>query len=142
MTIMVTTKPASRAAMVQKVCSPGGIEAWLVEDYAVPLIAFDFAFRGGAAQDPAGKPGTGAMMTSLLDEGAGALDAEAFHQAMDDKAIEIAFSADRDFFSGRLKTLSKHIDAAIELLRLAPTEARLDLEEIARVSGQIGGRTE
>jgi zinc protease len=138
MTIMVTTKPVSRAATVQKVRSPGGIEAWLVEDYAVPLIAFDFAFRGGAAQDPVGKPGTGAMMASLLDEGAGDLDAETFHQAMDDKAIELSFSADRDYFSGRLKTLSKHIDAAVELLRLAVNEPRFDADAIERVNAQIG----
>ncbi|WP_131116015.1 M16 family metallopeptidase [Lichenihabitans psoromatis] len=138
MTIILISKPVSRAASVQKVYSPGGIEAWLVEDYAVPLVAFDFAFRGGAAQDPTGKPGTGAMMASLLDEGAADLDAEVFHRAMDDKAIELSFSADRDYFSGRLKTLSKHTDAAVDLLRLAVNEPRFDQDAIERVAGQIG----
>ncbi len=50
-------KARSRAATVQKVVSPGGVEAWLVEDYAVPLVALEFAFKGGASQDPRGKPG-------------------------------------------------------------------------------------
>ena len=138
MTATLTKKPVSRAASVQKVRSPGGIEAWLVEDYAVPLVAFDLAFRGGAAQDPVGKPGTLAMMASLLDEGAGSFDAETFHKAMDDKAIELSFSAERDYVSGRMKTLSKHLDAAVDLLRLAITMPRFDPDAVERVGGQIG----
>ena len=78
MTAFAAIQPVSRAATVQKVRSPGGIEAWLVEDYAVPLVAIDFSFRGGSSQDPVGKCGTSAMMASLLDEGAGRLDSEAF----------------------------------------------------------------
>ena len=74
MTAFTAIQPISRAATVQKVRSPGGIDAWLVEDYAVPLVAIDFSFKGGAAQDPDGKAGPAAMMASLLDEGAGELD--------------------------------------------------------------------
>ena len=32
---------------IERVISPGGIEAWLVESHANPLIAMRFAFRGG-----------------------------------------------------------------------------------------------
>ena len=137
MTAFADTKPASRAASVQKVRSPGGIEAWLVEDYAVPLVALDFSFRGGAAQDPAGKAGATAMMAGLLDEGAGDMDAEAFHRALDDRAIEISFGADRDAVSGRLKTLSRSVEEAFGLLRLAMTAPRFDPEAIERVRAQI-----
>ncbi len=42
--------------------TPGGIEAWLVEDYAVPLVALEFAMHGGAAQDPADKPGVATLL--------------------------------------------------------------------------------
>ena len=46
---------------IQRVISPGGIEAWLVQDKTVPVISFSFAFRGGAAtpwgvQAPAQSP--------------------------------------------------------------------------------------
>ena len=50
-----------------------------------------------------GKTGTAAMLASLLDEGAGPLDADAFHRALDDRAIEISFGAERDRLSGRMK---------------------------------------
>ena len=110
MTLLAVPPPTSRAATVQKVRSPGGIEAWLVEDYAVPLVACDFAFMGGASQDTPAKAGTMAMMASLLDEGAGPFDSEAYHRALDDKAVEVSFGAERDHVFGRLKTLSRHVD--------------------------------
>jgi len=127
----------SRAATVQKVVSKSGLEAWLVEDYAVPLVAFDFAFRGGAAQDPAQKAGAATMLAALLDEGAGELDADAFHRALEDKAVEISFSADSDTLRGRLKSLSRNIEPAFDLLRLAVTVPRLDPDAIERVRGQM-----
>ncbi|MGH6817418.1 MAG: insulinase family protein, partial [Methylovirgula sp.] len=89
--------PVSRAARVRHVVSPGGIEAWLVEDYAVPLVALEFVLIGGAAQDPKGRPGLANLLAGLLDEGAGPYDSDAFHRALEDQAIELSFSADRDF---------------------------------------------
>ena len=127
----------SRASRVQRVRSPGGIEVWLVEDYAIPLIAVNFGFKGGAAQDPVGKPGVATMLAGLLDEGAGDLDSAAFHQALDDDAIELSFSADRDNLQGRMKTLSKNASRAFELLALAVGAARLDTDAVERVRSQI-----
>ena len=127
----------SRASKVQKVRSPAGIEVWLVEDYAIPLLAVNFGFKGGAAQDLLGKPGTATLLAGVLDEGAGDLDSAAYHQALDDKAIELSFSADRDALQGRMKTLSRHSERAFELLGLAVSRARLDPEAIERVRGQL-----
>jgi zinc protease len=129
--------PASRAARVRKVVSPGGIEAWLVEDYAVPLVALEFALLGGAAQDPNGKPGLTSLLAGLLDEGAGPYDSDAFHRALEDQAIELSFSADRDFLSGRMQTLARNKAQAFELLRLAVTEARLEADAFERVKSQV-----
>ena len=63
--------PTTRAARVQHVVSKAGIEAWLVEDYAVPLVAMEFALSGGSSQDADGRMGTAVMMAGLMDEGAG-----------------------------------------------------------------------
>jgi zinc protease len=127
----------SRADAVQKVVSKGGIEVWLVEDYAVPLVALEFAFKGGASQDPAGRPGVASLLAGLLDEGAGPYDSNAFHAVLDDYALEISFSADRDILSGRMQTLARHTEKAFELLRLCVTDARLDEEPFERVKSQI-----
>ncbi|SFK24499.1 M16 family metallopeptidase [Methylocapsa palsarum] len=137
MTALASTQSPSRAAAVQKIVSPGGIEAWLVEDYAVPIVALEFAFKGGASQDPIGKPGVATLLAGMLDEGAGPYDAEAFHRALDEDAIELSFSADRDLVSGRMQTLARNIARAFELLQLAVGKARLDSEPFERVIGQI-----
>jgi len=138
MTARTAAAPAtSRAENVQRVKTPGGLEAWLVENYAVPLVAMEFAVRGGAAQDPVGKPGLATMLAGLLDEGAGPHDAKEFHRAIDDLAIHLGFGADRDSISGHLQTLSRNTDAAFDLLRLAVAEARLESDAIERVRGQI-----
>ena len=134
----VTATKTSRASTVQKVVSPkAGIEAWLVEDYAVPLVAFEFAFRGGSSQEAPSISGATSMLATLLDEGAGSYDADAFHRALDEKAVEISFSSDRDAFNGRMKTLTRHLDAAVELLRLAVNEPRLDADAMERVRAQM-----
>jgi zinc protease len=126
-----------RAASIQRVATDSGVEVWLVEDYAVPLVAVEFAFDGGAAQDSADKAGCADMLAGLLDEGAGDLDAAAFQEALDEKAIELSFNTDRDAVYGRLRTLAKNIDAAFDLLRLAVSAPRLDESAIERVRAQI-----
>ena len=137
MTLHAIPAAGSRAETVQRVVTPGGIEAWLVESYAVPLVALEFAVRGGAAQDPAGKAGLATMLAGLLDEGAGPYDARAFHRAIEDLAIHIGFGADRDSLSGHLQTLSRNTDKAFDLLQLALTRPRLDAEAIDRVRSQL-----
>ena len=98
-----------RRTKIERVVSPGGIEAWLVREPAVPLIAMDFAMQGGANQDPAEKPGVGHMTAALLDEGAGDLDTRAFQERMDRSAVELGFRVQRDDFRGSLRILrDKH----------------------------------
>src|ERR1700720_3745741 len=137
MTALAAAESPSRAPTVQKFVSRGGVEAWLVEDYAIPLIALEFAFKGGARQDPVGKPGAASLLSGLLDEGAGTYDSEGFHRALDEDAIEMSFSADRDILTGRMQTLSRNSARAFALLQLAVTEARLDAESFERVVSQI-----
>lgn len=48
-------RPAA-AVEIQRFRTAAGINVWLVEENTVPLITFNFAWRGGAAQDPAGRP--------------------------------------------------------------------------------------
>jgi zinc protease len=137
MTAATTTEGRSRAATVQKVATTSGIEAWLVEDYTVPLVAIEFGFAGGASQDPAGKPGVVNLLAALLDEGAGPYDSDSFHRLLEEYAIQISFGTERDSLIGRMQTLTRHVDKAFELLRLAVNEARLDEEPYQRVLNQI-----
>ena len=135
--LVLTAALPARAIEVQRVISPGGIEAWLVEDHTNPIISLDLTFRGGAALDPAGKEGLANLASSLIDEGAGELDSQAFQGRMAELSISLSFSAGRDTFGGEMMTLTENRDAAFELLRLALTEARFDEEPVGRIRSQI-----
>jgi zinc protease len=129
--------PAPAASKIEPIVSPGGIKAWLVREPSVPMVALDFAFTGGANADPAGKPGVANMVSSMLDEGAGDLSAQTFQERMEEKAIEIGFTAARDQFRGSLRTLSVNLDEAVTLLRLALTAPRFDAEAVERIRNQL-----
>jgi len=136
MTVAVVSLPA-RAAAVQEVTSPLGVKAWLVEDYTVPIVTMNVAFRGGAAQDPGGKGGLSNLMSGLLDEGAGDLDSRAFQARLEDLSISLTFDSGSDAFHGNLRTLQQNADEAFELFRIAVSEPRLDTEPVERIRGQV-----
>ena len=129
--------PSHAAAKIQHLISPGGIEAWFVQDATVPLIAMEYAFGGGAAQDPADKPGVGNMVASLIDEGSGELNSKAFHERLDRRAIELSFSVTRDYFRGSLRMLKDNKDEAFGLLHMALTSSRLEDADVERIRSQI-----
>ena len=125
------------AVEVQRVISPGGIEAWLVEEHTVPIVSLRFAFRGGSALDPQGKEGLAEMVSGLLNEGAGDMDALAYQKALDDSAVRMSFEAGIDDFGGSLATLTETGDVAYRLLAMALREPRFDGDAVERVRAQL-----
>jgi len=135
---VLTAFPLSASATkVERIVSPGGITAWMVYEPSVPLIALDFAFEGGAAQDPPEKAGLATMAASLLDEGAGDIDSKTFHERVEAKAIELSFATTRDYMSGSMRTLTENRDEAAGLLKLALTAPRFQSEDVERIREQM-----
>ena len=97
-----------------------------MRDTSLPLVALNFSFLGGANEDPEGKPGTGYMVSSMLDEGAGELDSRGFQQQLEENAVELRFSVTHDYFHGSIKLLRERQDQSFELLRLALNEAKFE----------------
>lgn len=127
----------ANAMKIQTVKSPGGIEAWLVEEHSVPLMAMRFAFRGGSSQDPSGKEGLANFLSTMLDEGAGDLTSSAFQERMEELAVKMSFTDSRDAYYGNFETLTENRDEAIKLLRLAITRPRFDADAIERMKKQL-----
>lgn len=134
---IVASGPALAATKIQRLVSPGGIEAWFVQDATVPLVAMEYSFDGGSSQDPADKSGLSYMVAETLDEGAGDLDSKTFHERLERRAIELSFSTTRDYLRGSLRMLKENRDEAFDLLRLSLTAARFDSEAVERVRAQI-----
>jgi zinc protease len=129
--------PSRAATKIQHLISPGGIEAWFVQDATVPLIAMEYAFAGGASQDPSDKSGVGSLVADLLDEGSGELDSKTFHERLDRRAIELSFSISRDYFRGSLRMLRDNKDEAFELLRTSLTSPHFDSVDVERIRSQV-----
>lgn len=127
---------ASWSVPVQVVRSPGGIDAWLIEDHSVPVLALAFAFAGGAALDPPGQEGRAALLASLLTEGAGPYDTAAYASLLRERGVTLAFEADRDGLKGTLRCLVEEGAFAAEMLALALAEPRFDQAAMERARAQ------
>lgn len=126
------------AAMnIQQIKSPGGIEAWLVEEHSVPLISLRYAFDGGNSQDPPGKPGLANFLTAMMDEGAGDIKSQDYQERMEDIAMRMSYDDSKDALYGSFETLSANRDKAVELLKLSVQKPRFDTDAVERIRQQL-----
>tara|TARA_R110002020_G_scaffold63761_1_gene169831 strand:- start:2 stop:1369 length:1368 start_codon:yes stop_codon:yes gene_type:complete len=134
---ILTALPARAEVDIQSVTSPGGITAWLVEDHSIPFVALEMRFRGGASLDAPGKRGAVTLMTGLLEEGAGDMDARAFSRETEGLATSFGFDSGDDSVSVSARFLTETKDESVALLKLALQEPRFDQAAIDRVRGQV-----
>lgn len=129
--------PARAQIEITPVTSPGGITAWLYEDHSIPILSIEASFRGGASLDPEGEEGAARLMTALLEEGAGDLDATGFALAREDLAARFGFEASLDAVSVSAQMLSENRDASVDLLRQALSAPSFDEAAVERVRAQL-----
>lgn len=134
---LLAALPARAEVNIQQVTSPGGLTAWLVEEHSIPFVALDVRFRGGASLDAPGKRGAINLMTGLLEEGAGDMDARAFARAAEGLASSFRFNVGDDSLSVSTRFLVENQDASVALLKQALQNPRFDQEAIERVRGQV-----
>jgi zinc protease len=124
--------PAHADLDIVEVTSQKGIKAWLVEDQSDPIVAVSFAFRGGSMQEPQGKEGLAGLMTSLLQKGAGGLDADAYQQQFYETGAQLSFDAGQEAIWGTLRMVAGETEEPLRLLALALASPRFDEAEFAR----------
>ncbi len=127
----------AQAIEIQKVVSAKGVEAWLVQDPSLPIVALEFAARGGGLADPAGKEGLARLTAAMLDEGAGELDAQAFQERLAELSVGMSFEAGMESLSGGFRSRTATFDEAVGLMKLALTRPRFDPEPLARVRDSL-----
>lgn len=134
--ILLLASIASAAAgpKIERVVSPGGIEAWLVHEPSIPIIALEAVWRdAGDKIVPDAQAGLAPLLSALMTEGAGDLDVQAFAAALQESGIGLSFGADRDHFSMSLRTLGAEAGKAFDLAALALAKPRIDAESLARL---------
>lgn len=134
--LLLLAAPA-HAVDIEEVTSPGGVEAWLVQEPSLPFVALELRFMGGAALDEPGAEGAVHLMAATLEEGAGDLDAEAFAAAREALAARLSFDARSDAVSVSARFLTENRDEAVALLHDALAEPRFDEAAVDRVREQV-----
>lgn len=122
---------------IDEITSPKGITAWLVEEHEIPFTALELRFRGGTSLDPADKRGATYLMTGLLEEGSGDLDARGYARALEEVAASVGYDANSDYVSISARFLTENRDEAVALLRQAIHNPRFDPNAIERVRAQV-----
>ena len=131
-----------QAAQVQEVTSKHGIKAWLIENHSTPVVALQFAFRGGVEQDTEAQQGLSRLLADMLTEGAGKRDARAYQQALADHGASFGLEAGRDVIAGSLYSLTMELPAVAGLAHDALTRPRFDNAALARLRQRQGGAVE
>jgi zinc protease len=132
----------AEAARIQRVVSPGGITAWLIESHTLPLVRISAAFKGGSSQDPADKPGVANFAEWMLNEGVGEMNTAQFFRAK--KLLGAAevkqLTAERQIIVFTM--LSENLDASIDLFRQMLVAPRFDDDAMARARAEISNGIE
>lgn len=135
--LSLTITAAFAKVDVEKVVSPNGIEAWLVSDATVPMIALEASFEGGLSHEPKGKEGLATLFAGLLEEGAGALDAQAFAKQADELGAYFTYEARADSLNVSARMLKKNLTESVSLLALSLAEPQFPEDAFVRVQQQI-----
>ncbi|HTL37641.1 MAG TPA: pitrilysin family protein, partial [Kofleriaceae bacterium] len=113
-----------------------GMSLLLVENHALPIVSMALVIPGaGAAVDPAAKPGLASFTADLLDEGAGDLSAIQIAEEQDRLGATIRAYADIDTAGVSISTLTKTLDATLDLVGKIVTQPKFDQKEFDRVKG-------
>ena len=133
---MPKTFPDLKFPAQQRATLSNGTTVILAERHDVPVVQMNYQFAGGYSADPAGKPGIANFTASLLDEGAGDLDALGFASRKEALGAQIGASAGLDNSGAYLSALKQNLAPSVALLADMLRKPRFDQAEIDRVKGQ------
>ena len=97
--------PDLKFPALQRATLSNGTKVILAERRDVPVVQMDYLFAGGFSADPADRPGIANFTASLLDEGAGDLDALGFASRKEELGAQIDAGAALDSNGATLSAL-------------------------------------
>lgn len=120
---------------VQRLQLDNGLNVWLAERHGSPLVHFNMVFNAGYAADPPKAPGTASMVLSMIDEGAGDMDALEISAALNSLGAGVGTGSSLDASTISLSSLSTLLDESMaiyaEIIR-NPTFPEHELERLKK----------
>ncbi len=107
---------------------------YFVESRELPMVDVRLIFDAGAAREPAGRNGLATLVNSLLDEGAGGLDATGISFEFERLGARYSAASGYDFASVSLRSLSDPalLGPALQNLRRVITEPAFPMKAVER----------
>ncbi|MBF0470931.1 MAG: insulinase family protein [Gammaproteobacteria bacterium] len=126
------------APQIEQWQSEGGAAIYFVAAPELPMVDIEISFAAGSGYD-GDLPGLANFTASMVEEGAGTLDADAIAEGFDRLGAGFSASADRDRISLSLRTLTQPqlLQQALQLYRLLLTEPTFPASAVERVREQI-----
>ncbi|MBX3202685.1 MAG: insulinase family protein [Labilithrix sp.] len=112
---------------------PSGMEVWLLERHALPIVSMQVVVPAGAAHDPEGKGGLALTTANMLDEGAGARGPLELSREIDRLGATIRTGAYADYGFAQLTVLKKNLTPAAALFGDVVGKPQLSAVEYKRV---------
>lgn len=136
--VLFLTRPALAVPTIQHWITENGTRVYFVPAHELPMVDVQVVFDGGSARDEA-LPGLARFTNSLLQEGAGELDADAVAERLATLGAELNTDSARDMASVSLRTLAEPAirDQAVELLALLLARPTFAPQALERVRGQL-----
>jgi len=103
------------APTVQTARLENGLEIYVVERDDLPKVAVSFATRAGAIADPAGAPGTAAMVMRTIDLGTKTRSALAIESALGDLGVTLEGGVQREISAVGFEVLTRNLTPAFAI---------------------------
>jgi len=137
--------PSFTLPQIQRRKLSNGLEVLFVEHHELPVVTMNLVVRGGAAADPADRPGLATVTADLLDEGTLARNALELSDKLASIGAILNSTADWDANRITMTTLTRHLDTALGLFSdvvLHPAFRDNDVSRIrqSRLQGLVQAR--
>jgi len=118
---------------LQRMQLANGLPVIIAARPEVPVARVSVLFKGGYTADQGRKPGTASFAMSLLDEGAGKLDALAIADRAERLGAQLTASASLDTAFAAVATLTEQLDPSLALLADVVRRPAFPEAEVERV---------
>ena len=132
--LLLGAQAARPAPLLEHWQTAAGSQVYFVESHELPMVDMRLLFDAGTVREPAGRNGLAVLTNSLLDEGAGELDATAVSFEFERLGAQYGAASGYDYASVSLRSLSDPalLEPALLNLRRVVAEPAFPEKAVAR----------
>ncbi len=132
---------ADTSLVLKEIKSPAGYPIWLAPA-DIPVVTVGITFLGAGQRCSYKTPGLVELLISMLDEGAGPYNSQAFKTQLLEKNIQLSMTANQDNIVVTFRTPKSNVKSAFDLLHYVLTAPRFETSDMVRVKQQLGSSWE